>query len=202
MQEFLWEKERERERERSEIQKSWRITRASKSLEFHPGKKEIGEWVGRGDIPRASGFVWTPITPVSRNGRRRREPIRPDTPGISGEDPYADSSRVALESNVGELARDVARDRRTFVRDFATKEEGRKKSYASEFVARARTRVLLTSSGTIDSNFHVRKNMERWKGGSRVEILCSLFVNLLAFEIYRCHRPIGILPDFYLLAIT
>lgn len=138
MQEFLWEKERERERERSEIQKSWRITRASKSLEFHPGKKEIGEWVGRGDIPRASGFVWTPITPVSRNGRRRREPIRPDTPGISGEDPYADSSRVALESNVGELARDVARDRRTFVRDFATKEEGRKKSYASEFVARAR----------------------------------------------------------------
>lgn len=56
------------------------------------------------------------------------------------------------------------------------------------------------SSGTIDSNFHLRK--ERWKGGSRVEILCSLFVNLLPFEIYRCHRPIGILPDFYLLAIT
>lgn len=83
-----------------------------------------------GDIPRASGFVWTPITPVSRNGRRRREPIQPDTPGISGEDPYADSSRVAPESNVGEGSTNERSPPPPCIRDFA-KEERRKESYAS-----------------------------------------------------------------------
>lgn len=99
-----------------------------------------------GDIPRASGFVWTPITPVSRNGRRRREPIQPDTPGISGEDPYADSSRVASESNVGEGS---TNERSPPLRASAIsrkKNEGRNRTPRSEFAASScPTRILPTS---------------------------------------------------------
>lgn len=68
------------------------------------GKKLVNGFAGYFSS-RVHGVVshWTPITLVSRNGRRR-EPIQLDTSGISA-DPYADSSHVTHESNVDEWKR-------------------------------------------------------------------------------------------------
>lgn len=158
------------------MQKSWRITRASKSLEFHPGKKEIGEWVGRGDIPRLDSYYssFSKWTTTSRTYPARH------ARNFGRGDPYADSSRVAPESNVGEREtwwRGI--DERTFVPpppftiSRRTKEERRKKSFRIRdgLVPHASSQRPFVERGTIDSNFHAHGR----KGGKVVAFSCGTF---------------------------
>lgn len=164
------------------MQKSWRITHASKSLEFHPGKKEIGEWVGRGDIPRLDSYYssFSKWTTTSRTYPARH------ARNFGRGDPYADSSRVAPESNVGEREtwwRGI--DERTFApllrsrfRDERKKNEGRNRC---EFAAGSShthpPNVLLSNvERSIRISMLMEGKVERW-WHSRVEHF--MFVNLL-----------------------
>lgn len=133
--------------------------------------------------------VWTPITPVSRNGRRRREPIRPDTPGISGEEtrmriPVVSLPRAmwASERRGGEGSTNE-RSPPSSVHDFATNERRTKKEIVANSRRARPTRILPTSfCRTWNDRFEFPCSWkERWKGGGILvwNILCSLFVNLL-----------------------
>lgn len=131
--------------------------------------------------------VWTPITPVSRNGRRRREPIRPDTPGISGEEtrmripvvslPRAmwASERRGGEGSTNERSSPLLRSR---FRDERKKNEGRNRC---EFAAGSShthpPNVLLSNvERSIRISMLMEGKVERW-WHSRVEHF--MFVNLL-----------------------
>lgn len=131
--------------------------------------------------------VWTPITPVSRNGRRRREPIRPDTPGISGEEtrmripvvslPRAmwASERRGGEGSTNERSSPLLRSR---FRDERKKNEERNRC---EFAAGSShthpPNVLLSNvERSIRISMLMEGKVERW-WHSRVEHF--MFVNLL-----------------------
>lgn len=157
-------------------------------------KKSVNGLVGA-DIPRASGFVWisyyssfskwTTTTTMSRTyrGRHARNFGRGPVCGFQ--------SRPSREQCGRAGARDVAaRDRRTNVRPPSvhprSRDKRKNRTPRSEFAASSPLVAHASSYIVVEWNdrfepFHLSTWLE--KGG--VEISCSLFVNLLAFEIYR-----------------
>lgn len=165
------------------MQKSWRITRASKSLEFHPGKKEIGEWVGRGDIPRLDSYYssfskWT-TTSRTYPARHARNFGRGDPwmriPVVSLPRAMWASERRGGEGSTNERSSPLLRSR---FRDERKKNEERNRC---EFAAGSShthpPNVLLSNvERSIRISMLMEGKVERW-WHSRVEHF--MFVNLL-----------------------
>lgn len=191
------------------MQKSWRITRASKSLEFHPGKKEIGEWIWSGWYS-PSGLLLLQFLEMDDDVENLSGQTRPE---FRDRRPVCGFQSCRSREQCGRARDVVARDRRTNVRppppftiSRRTKEERRKKSLRIRggLVPHASSQRPFVERGTIDSNFHAHGR----KGGKVVAFSCGTFCVLcsLTFSfVWNLPMPQADRHSariFYLLAIT